>query len=431
MSALRILFVCHNHPELHPGGTEIFTHQLFHEMKRRTDVTALFVGCTNDLHRERKPGTLFQTIGRSSDELILWAGHFDRFYQSQTDLHAIVPELRNLLQAFAPDIVHFHHSLLVGVEVLQLVKRVLPAARVVFTLHDYYAICANDGQMVTAAEGRLCRRAAPDSCHRCFPGIAAGDFVLRETYLKTQFSAVDRFIAPSRFLRDRYVEWGLPAERIVVLRNGLPEAVSVPHRPLPVGERRNRFAFFGHINRFKGALLTLEAARLLASEGLEFSLALHGGLDFQSEAFQERFRAELAQTPRARHFGAYRRDELPGFIGDTDWIVVPSTWWENAPLVIEEAFQHRRPVICGDIGGMAESVRDGIDGLHFRVGDAGALAAAMRRAAQTEGLWDRLAEGIAPARTIGQSADDHERLYRDLLAVAAAVPAHGRGERAA
>ena len=54
-------------------------------------------------------------------------------------------------------------------------------------------------------------------------------------------------------------------------------------------------------------------------------------------------------------------------MAEVDWVVVPSIWWENAPLVIQEAFRHRRPVICGDIGGMAEMVRDGVDGLHAPV----------------------------------------------------------------
>jgi glycosyltransferase involved in cell wall biosynthesis len=415
MSQLRILFICHNHPTFGPGGTEIFAHQLFREMRDRPGVKAMFLACTNDLHRERKPGTIFQTIGRSSDELVMWAGHFDRFYQSQTDLHAVVPELGNLLRSFAPDIVHIHHSLLVGVEIFPLVKRVLPAARVVFTLHDYYPICANDGQMVTTGEGRLCRSASPDACHRCFPAVPTGDFVLRETFLKTQFGAVDRFIAPSRFLRDRYAEWGIAEKRIAVLRNGIAAAEPAPPRILGAGERRNRFAFFGHINKFKGSLLALEAARLLDAEGGDFAMNLHGGLDFQTEAFQERFRGELARTPRVRHTGGYHRNEMPALMAEADWVVVPSTWWENAPLVIEEAHQNRRPVICSDIGGMAESVRDGVDGLHFRAGDPHALAATLRRAVETDGLWARLVEQIAPVRTVGDAARDHERLFRGLL----------------
>ena len=94
---------------------------------------------------------------------------------------------------------------------------------------------------------------------------------------------------------------------------------------------------------------------------------------------------------------------------------MPSIWWENAPLVIQEAFSQGRPVICGNIGGMAEAVRDGVDGLHFPVGDAAGLAQVMRRAVEEPGLWQHLANGILPPRTVGDAADEHLALYSDLV----------------
>ena len=81
-------------------------------------------------------------------------------------------------------------------------------------------------------------------------------------------------------------------------------------------------------------------------------------------------------------------------MAETDWVVVPSIWWENSPLVIQEAFFHGRPVICSDIGGMAEKVRDGVDGLHFRRNDAFSLAGAFETAATSPRLWKGLREGI-------------------------------------
>ena len=77
-----------------------------------------------------------------------------------------------------------------------------------------------------------------------------------------------------------------------------------------------------------------------------------------------------------------------------DWVVVPSIWWENSPLVIQEAFLHGRPVICSDIGGMAEKVRDGVDGLHFRAGDPVSLARTIERATTNPRLWRSLRDGI-------------------------------------
>ncbi len=77
-------------------------------------------------------------------------------------------------------------------------------------------------------------------------------------------------------------------------------------------------------------------------------------------------------------------------MANVDWVVVPSIWWETGPLVVMEAFQYGRPVICSDIGGMSKRVTDGVNGLHFRRRDAEDLARKMQRAAETPGLWDEL-----------------------------------------
>jgi glycosyltransferase involved in cell wall biosynthesis len=92
-----------------------------------------------------------------------------------------------------------------------------------------------------------------------------------------------------------------------------------------------------------------------------------------------------------------------------DWVVVPSIWWENSPLVIQEAFVARRPVICSAIGGMAEKVRHEIDGLHFRPGDPVDLADTMMRA--EKGIHERLSLGIGPVHSMRASAREHLRLY--------------------
>ncbi|EWY39649.1 glycosyl transferase [Skermanella stibiiresistens SB22] len=415
--APRVLFICHNHPSFHPGGTEIFAHDLFRHMKDEGGIEAMFLACTNKVHRDQKPGTNFQTVGRSSDELVLWAGHFDRFYQSQIDLHGIVPDLSTLLQTFRPDIVHIHHTLLLGVEMLFLIRRVVPHARIVYTLHDYYPICANDGQMVTTDGNRLCGGASPDACHRCFPERTPDKFVLREKHLKGMLSMVDQFVAPSHFLRERYIAWGLPADRITVVRNGRPVT---PETIRPRSRHANVFGYFGNLSPYKGIRVALEAAKSLAADDADFILHVHGGMPFQSDAFKAEVDG-LAKDAGARviRHGAYRREEMARLLGAVDWVITPSIWWENAPLVIQEAFQQGRPVICSDIGGMAEAVTDHHDGLHFRTGDAADLARAMREAMAEPALWDRLSSNITPVSTVADSAADHRRLY-DGLAPAAA-----------
>jgi glycosyltransferase involved in cell wall biosynthesis len=422
MSKPKILFVCHNHPDLHPGGTEIFSHGLFQTMKSRHGLDAVYLACVNKVHRGRLPGTLLQSAGPAADEILLWAGHFDRFTLSQIDLHGIVPEFERLLLAFRPDIVHFHHVLLMGVEALQVVRRVLPEAGIVLTLHDYYPICANDGQMVTTRDRKLCRTASADSCGSCFPETTRDLFVMRELFIKQNLSLVDRFISPSEFLKRRYIEWGLPQDRIDVVGNGVRDADSAPHRSLPPSGKRDRFAFFGHLNPFKGALVAIDAAKRLAQRtGTIPSLTLHGSAEFQTDEFKAELAKACDDAPFVVTRGRYSRDELPALMAETDWVIMPSIWWENAPLIIQEAFQHRRPVICSGIGGMAEAVRDGVDGLWFNASDPRHLSDKMEEALSPD-LWMRLVSGIKPPRKMSESADDHLALYRCLSAARTGIP---------
>jgi glycosyltransferase involved in cell wall biosynthesis len=414
----RILVIAHNHPDLHPGGTEIFAHDLAREYRAQGN-EVLFLGATNAIHREPHPGTAFQATGADGD-LLLWSGHFDRFHLSQIDHYGTLQDLGALLEEFRPDVIHIHHLVLIGAEFLALARRLLPQAAIVMTLHDYYPICHHDGLMIRASDKQRCTAATPANCHACFPEIGSDRFLLRERFLKTHLAAVDRFVAPSRFLRQRYVDWGLPAEKIEVIANARPAQLAAPQRF--THGARNRFGYFGNLNPWKGILPLLRAARLLREAGESgFELRIHGGAPFQSEAFTGALDKALAEAgAEVIACGPYRREEMPALMAEIDWVVMPSIWYENAPLVIQEAFQHRRPVITSNIGGMAEMVRDGVDGLHARPGDAGHLATVLRRAASEDGLWQRLVEGIAPQPTIAECAGAHLSLFdRFKLAEAA------------
>lgn len=411
---MRVLVLCHSHPDIQPGGTEVIARGLFRELRDRHGVEGLFLAAVTAQHRERRPGTLFQAAGRHPDELLVWLSHFDRYHLAQLDTWGMA-ELAPFIEGFRPDIVHIHHMLYFGLETLDLIRRVAPAARILVTLHDFFALCPQEGQLLTT-DGRLCAGPSPDACRRCFPGRGGTDLVLRELAVRGAFAGVDLLISPSDFLRDRFVAAGWDPARFRVLRNGIAEAPPAPHRRLRPGGRRDRFGFFGHVNRFKGPMVALDASARLTRAGVAHELALHGGTAYQPDEFLHDFKAALAAAPEARHHGLYAAEDLPARMAAVDWVVMPSIWWENAPLVAMEAFRHRRPVICGGVGGMAEAVRDGVDGLHFAVGDAASLAAAMERAAEEDGLWEALVANIRPPRTTATMAEEHLALYRGLLA---------------
>ena len=303
-------------------------------------------------------------------------------------------------------------------EFIRQVRNTLPDAPIVYTLHEYIPICNANGQMVRTKDLGLCDRATAHRCHQCFPDTTPSEFKMRELFIKSHFALVDVFLTPSRFLRQRYMDWGIPGDKIFFLQNGrVPQPEAAP-RAVRNGEPRTRFGYFGHINPYKGVPQLLQAMKMLADDGVEdIHLFLHGAnLDLQTDEFRKTFQRLVAQCEEnVTVMPEYQAEEIPSLMEAVDWVVIPSIWWENSPLVIQEAFMHKRPVICGNIGGMAEKVSDGVDGLHFRGNDPRDLASKMLSAANTPGLWEKLRNGIEPVFSIEEAVKAHVGLYEALL----------------
>ncbi len=414
---MRILSVAHNHPSFHPGGTEIIADQLTLEYASRRDTSAMLLVGLDSYYRMPHSGTFLQAIPGRSDVLLFRSRGFDAFQQIQTRFDSLLFDLAWFLEEFRPEVVHIHHLNHFGIEFLALVRRIVPDAVVVYTLHDYYLICPNDGQMVTTKSDRLCRRASPDACRACFPERPGVVFQVRKLHIQRHLDCVDAFCAPSEFIRERFVDWGIPDDRIRVVRNGRNWGDQAQFAEPAKGRRRSRFGIFGNLRRTKGTLVAAEAAARLVEAGFtDFSLELFGEDLFQKEDFSRELDAKIDRAGgRVWRHGRFDLGELPALMDRVDWVLVPSTWWENAPLAIDDAFFFGRPVLCSDIGGMAEAVRDGIDGVHVRAGDPDAWAAAVHRAATDPGLWEKLASGVDRPRTIAETADHYFALFRELI----------------
>lgn len=421
------LILSHAHPDFSKGGAEVAAHGLYSGLNRCEGwkATLLAGHRLKGLASEGSPWVIHRGSGAAGSEM-LFPGETDPFYFESLHGPELFRHFRRLLETLKPDVVHFHHYWNVGLELILAVKRHDPAVPVLVTLHEYLAICLQNGQMLKTS-GELCQRGSPALCHACLPRHAPAELFLREHYLKSVFSAVDLFVAPSAFLKQRYVDWGLPAERIEVLENGQVHGRVHAEARRTAGWRatseegqrpRSRFAYFGQITPFKGLDVLLEAfEKLTPALAEQAHLDIYGGGGpHLPEAFRDRVDTLLGRRHHnVQQHGAYVPEDLGRLIDDVDWVVVPSIWWENSPMVIQEAFLHGRPVICADIGGMAEKVRNNVDGLHFRVRNARDLARQIERAATTPGLWERLASAIRRPPAVEDGAAAHAHHYLRLI----------------
>jgi glycosyltransferase involved in cell wall biosynthesis len=415
----RLLQICHNHPKERAGGAEIYAHELHRGLREHEGWEPTFLARSGPPQSEAgapHDGTRLSPVEGADDEYLLYPEDydFDWLLGTMRQSKALYTEdLRRLLLTLQPDVVHFQHTLFIGYDVIREVRRTLPDVAIVYTLHEFLPICHNKGQMVRTTDRSLCTEASPRRCGACFPDISSEDFFLRKRFIEAQLDLVDLFIAPSATLLERFVEWGIPRERILLedygrLRLGASPgpAPDPPHDTLGV---------FGQLNPYKGIDVLLHAMRSLGGDSPR--LRVHGAnLDLQEHSFRDRVLALLESTTgNVTALGAYPPERAGEMMAEVDWVVVPSVWWENSPLVIQEAFAQRRPVICSDIGGMAEKVVDGVNGLHFKVGDSTSLASTIRRAVETPGLWERLREGIPPVHGMDAHIDVLTGAYESLI----------------
>jgi glycosyltransferase involved in cell wall biosynthesis len=417
----RVLYVCHNHPMNRPGGAELYAHELYQAVHAQDRFEATLVTKVGPPFSAEAPheGTRFARAGGDPDEYLIHttATEFDRLLGTMPRKRLYAEEWRAFLQAISPDVVHFQHTLYLGYDLLRATRAALPDVPIVYTLHEFLPICHHSGQMVRRFENReLCDHASPRRCHECFPGVAPEQFFLRERFIKSAFTHVDTFITPSRHARERYIGWGLPETKVVHEDYGRIAASPLPDPP--DAGRRGRIAFIGQLTPFKGVDVLLEAMKRLGERDVAVELMLHGGnLEHQTPAFQEEMGRLLEQTAaNVRFHGTYAQSELPGLLSAVDWVVVPSIWWETGPLVIHEALMHHRPVICSDIGAMLERIEDGVNGLHFRVGDPDSLAARIAEAVQTPGLWEQMRSAMGNPHSMEQHLEAIYGIYERLLA---------------
>jgi len=410
--AKRVLIASHEWEVEQPGGAQRSAVALAHALTAVGGIDVTLVSAVAHMPDDLPDGRLGRPQG--FDERLV-VSRTDATLFTWTDPHQ-ADGWANVLREIQPDVVHMHHYFHVGIDLPVLVRRCVPHAGLVLTLHEYLAICLRSGQMVDGARN-LCTTSGTRRCADCV-GWSTDAVAARADYVRRGLADVDVFITPSAFARGRYRDWFAGADEepdIRVIPNALtfPELEIRPER----AEGALRLAYIGQHTPSKGLGLLLAAVALAERDrpGVLARVDVYGdGSDRFDEAFHTELMAGIASaSPLVQARGRYAQDDLPAILDDVDAVVVPSTWWENSPVVIEEALARRVPVICSDIGGMAERVRDGVDGWHFAVGNSSSLAEVIGRVADAASAT---LPGMRRPTSVATVVQEHLVAYSDSIA---------------
>jgi glycosyltransferase involved in cell wall biosynthesis len=316
-------------------------------------------------------------------------------------------ELGALIRRERPEVVHFHNTLPLISPAGYYAARA-EGVPVIQTLHNYRLLCP---VALFFRDGRVCEDCMgkavpwPGVFHGCYRGSRAASGVIATMLsvhraFRTWTEMVDIYIALTEFARSKFIEGGLPAEKIVVKPNFVAPD---PGR----GQGGGGYALFvGRLAPEKGTGTMLAAWERL---GTRIPLKIVGDGPLRDQVV-----GAAARQSSVQWLGHRPVAEVHALLGKADMLVFPSEWYETFGRVAAEAFATGTPVIAADIGAVAELVEHGRTGLIFRPGDPEDLVAqvewALSHPAELRIMRDE-------ARAEFEAKYTAERNYRALMEI--------------
>jgi len=424
------------------AGTEVYTYNLSKELSKDNEVVIFFrvkddkskeYAVTSSSYKGLKTYALNNTF-RSS-------GSFEDTYTNKE----IDDNFAKLLSEINPDVVHIHSLIFLSHGIVNEAKK--KGIPVVFTLHDYGLLCyrgqfMKDGLAVCSGDSiRECESCLKyllkikKNSMRFYAFLRARSALLLRFLKKIYFlmvkkedngvgkfkesskrvcSDIDVFVAPSRFIKDKFISSGLPEKKIIYSQYGIDINPCGPK----IESNIFRFGYMGTLLPLKGPAVLISAFKEMKYKNLQLliygKLFRYGGF----ESYPESLKKMIGEDGRIKLMGGYDNKDAGKILSNIDALVVPSTWLENAPLVIQEAFLSETPVIASRIGGIPELVIHGKNGLLFDPGDSKDLKEKMEYIIKNPGALEGFKKNISKIKSIEENAKEIESIYADLVAKA-------------
>lgn len=349
------------------SGTEAYLFELMNLVRSRGHEAALF------------------SMSHEKENSHLYAHHFvphidfkngNLWHKTKAALHAVYSwqsrrHLRGMIRDFKPDIAHirniYHH---LSPSILwELKAHNIP---VIYHLNDFKLLCPSYNMV---SHGHACERCCNGQFHhvlneKCYSGHRGSSLVLAaEAYthkwLRTYQKCVDRFLAPSEFVKSKLIEHGWNENKIDVLPHfqKLPMQAFEPRPNAPI-------LYFGRLSAEKGVMDLIEAMKWVPHVHLKIA----GDGPQRTELEHQ---VKKSQLKNAVFLGHLHGEELERTIASSSFTVLPSRAYETFGKSIVESYAHARTVIASDLGSRRELVRHGETGLLYPVGNVAKLAEAI------------------------------------------------------
>jgi len=409
---LRVLYVVQDFPPEALAGTQLSALWLAEELCERYEVH-IFTGTRYPSLQDYSTVT-DDLKGLTIRRIKIPAGN----PVCPTDLYLnrkIEQAFESYVEEVNPNLVHIHHVINLSMGIIERTA----TRRIPMLLHirDFYYLCPRI--FLLDSSNKLCEGPLDElKCAKCLqaslmlyipehlrstytPQTFVQAVVDRIEYVKKLLLLPDIIVCPSGFMKEKLVRFGVPASKIEVHPDGVRELPRVRDKKLG---SRVTFGFLGGLYLHKGAHVLLEAfskldqskAELLLYGGGDQGLIQHGDLNI-------------------RFMGEYSHQDLPNILSKLDVLVHPSICHESYSLVIHEALAAGVPVVVSDIPAQRDYVKDGANGLRFKVGDPEDLKCKMEMIVRSPETLLKLRKQETKVKSIEEQTDEIEIIYLELI----------------
>lgn len=324
-------------------------------------------------------------------------------------------KLLKLITRENPDIAHVHKfsNTLTPSILYALKKKGVP---VVQTLHDYRTVCPNYN-MYDFNRFELCedckghryfnavRRRCQKSSYLIGLNIALESYLYH--FLNTYESTIDLFISPSKFLKEKMIEFGIDENRVTCIANFVNYDDYTPNY-----SNSNYILYFGRLEKHKGIKTLVTAMKHVKNS----MLYLIGSGNYRNEMEEYVNKNNIRNV---KFFGFLERKQLIRLVKNSLFTILPSEWYENCPMTILESFALGKPVIGANIGGIPELVEDGSTGMLFDAGNVDDLAEKINYLSNNKNLVVEMGKNARKKVKEEYNEDAHYRrlmeAYKDML----------------